>query len=409
MSKAAAYLAATRRQRPAFILRDHYQTFFIDLQSRLAPFGATPEFDLAYSSERTCETITINGQQVVIYDQYLGQTFNQLNRLHLNSLEPREARIYAYKIAAEFAQIDGQPRLAAVLAMAHFANRDSAQTHTKDSDIAHRMRIGALQEAYVMAHEAFHTIIEHQVAWREQMLRDARHDFINNYYLRAISHFENVEHPDRDTILPMYLKQMGLFGNDDALVEECICDTLAMAIICPLPKQQVSISQLKEARDAIFFALRHLRLLAMIRNDVREQRSEHVLDDAWLDPYLIRTQFVGWTLRQFPPLQPLATADQQMQFDAAQARYSTFVEDPVMYELPTFIKGYAERQFPDAHEQELGNKLTDLLLQYPEQARRFEHLGEKFFIIDPNTITQDFYDSRWRELESVMRELETGK
>ncbi|MHA6718655.1 hypothetical protein ACX40Y_04300 [Sphingomonas sp. RS6] len=399
MGPAAAYLAATRRQQPAFILRDHYGKLFEDLQARLRTFGATPRFDVTYSSERTCETIRSGGDQIVIYDQYLGQTFNQLNRLHANAVSPDEARVYAYKVAAEFAQIDGQPRLAASLAIAHVANREAALTHRKDGDLVRRMRIGALQEAYVIAHEAFHTIVEHRVEWRAQMLGDARRDFLTNYYLRAIRHLEDSRHPDIDTIAPMYLRQMELFGRDDALVEECLCDTLAMAVICPHPDQQAEITQLEEVRDAIFFALRHLRLLALIRHAVREQRNDAAGDPDWLDPYLVRTQFVQWSLGQFPPLQALRTSEIHSRFEAAQTRYSIFVEDPVLYQLPAIIQELAERDLPLPPD---GDAVVDALLQHPERARRVAALGEQFFVHEPGVMTQEFYDARWQELSALL-------
>lgn len=404
MGPAAAYLAATRREMPAFLARDYYRSIFDGLQTSLSSYGATPEFDLTYSAERTCETIRTGERQIVIYDQYLGQTFNQLNRLHFNATDPHEARIYAYKVAAEFAQIDGQTRLGAVLAMAHVANRDGAIGHRKDTDVAHRMRITALQEAFVMAHEAFHTIVERQAAWREQMLSDARADFLKNFYLSAITRLEKANHPNLDTIAPMYLKQMELFGSDDALVEECLCDTLSMSVICPHPDRSPSIGQVEDARDAIFFALRHLRLLAFVRHAVHERRPGFVANDAWLNPYLVRTQFVQWALGQFPPLRALRTPEMLTRFELAQERYSKFVEDPILFELPTAIAEYANKVYPEAHERELGDALTDTLLQHPEQAQRMSQLGEKFFITDPASMSHEFYDTRSRALQALMDE-----
>lgn len=404
MGPAAAYLAATRREMPGFLARDYYRSIFDGLQTSLRSYGATPDFDLAYSAERTCETIRTGGRQIVIYDQYLGQTFNQLNRLHFNATEPREARIYAYKVAAEFAQIDGQPRLGALLAMAHVASRDGAIGHRRDTDIARRAQITALQEVYVMAHEAFHTIVERQAAWREQMLRDARADFLKNFYLSAITRLEEVNHPDLDTIAPMYLRQMELFGSDDALVEECLYDTLSMSVICPHPDRSPSIGQVEEARDAIFFALRHLRLLAFIRHTVHERRPGFVVNDAWLDPYLVRTQFVQWALGQFPPLHALRTPEMLKRFELAQERYSKFVEDPILFELPTAIAEYENKVYPEAHERQLGDALTDTLLQHPKLTQRMSELGEKFFITDPDSMSQEFYDTRLLALQAWLDE-----
>jgi hypothetical protein len=399
MRTAEAYLAATRREVPALVARDHYAATFAHLQSGLSSFGAAPEFFVTFSPERTCETVRIKGRTVVIYDQYLGQTFNQLNRLHANSTNPFEAVVYSCKVAGEFAEIDGQIGLAGALSTAYALHRHRASTHRSDVDVARRMRVGATQEAYVMAHEAFHSILEQQPQWLVEMVSDARGDFLNNYYLPMLVELGKTDAESLNQQGDVYLDQIRRFAEDDALVEECICDTLAISLFV------VGAQDLEESRSAIYFALRHLRLLAIIRQAVRAVRSSQADDDFWINPYLVRMQFLKWTLEKIPNLSKVWNDDEaQGRFTAEQQRYDEYVERPILNTLPAIIDQLSSHEID-------GKRLIDgfdadflsfLWEDRSQMAEAMKKLGESFFVKPWDQITNDNYPKLWEELKKAI-------
>ena len=60
-----------------------------------------PHLVIVYSLQRSHELVRIDGERYLIYDQYLGQTFNMLNRIWANSEDARDGEMYALKLLAE--------------------------------------------------------------------------------------------------------------------------------------------------------------------------------------------------------------------------------------------------------------------------------------------------------------------
>src|SRR5688572_14343980 len=68
------------------IIKQHCSTNLSDIK-----------LDLVYSTNKTAELFyTQLGEKHLIYDQYLGQVFNMLNRLYFNSTEPEAAEYYCF-------------------------------------------------------------------------------------------------------------------------------------------------------------------------------------------------------------------------------------------------------------------------------------------------------------------------
>src|SRR4051812_28216856 len=96
------YVQTTRRQLKKRINQDFYdKVYFPSLDWLLLSQGLRIRFVLTYSTRRHCEVITDGSNHVIVYDQYLGQTFNMLNRLLLRKRKEKLSSIYFHKLLAE--------------------------------------------------------------------------------------------------------------------------------------------------------------------------------------------------------------------------------------------------------------------------------------------------------------------
>jgi len=157
------YLAAARRTRPPTpSLAAEYAKYYKQITAHTTPIGPSPELCITYSSDRKCELITVNQTDYLVYDQYLGQSFNRLNRiqyaLHGASML---SQAFASKFLAERLLSLGQTGLAAFFALVaqQFQRNvkvdgDPFKLSKTVEDIRHGLT--ASQEIFVMAHELAH-------------------------------------------------------------------------------------------------------------------------------------------------------------------------------------------------------------------------------------------------------------
>lgn len=153
---------ARRTKQPNGALVAAYQRLYERLKAHVIPVGGYPELFVTYSSERRCELVRIAGKLYLVYDQYLGQSFNRLNRIQFAKHRPDQLSMaYACKFVAE--------RLVTLNAIAPAAffglmSREFEQNaHEKGSpfesigeDEGLRHQMIAAQEMFVMAHELAH-------------------------------------------------------------------------------------------------------------------------------------------------------------------------------------------------------------------------------------------------------------
>ncbi len=157
------YLNTARRTKATSeALVAQYESYYEHIKAQISPVGGYPELHVTYSSERRCELLRLKGRQYLVYDQYLGQSFNRINRIQFAKHEsPSLSMAYASKFIAE--------RLIALNALgpAVFFGLISKQfeklAHAPGNPFADlgedeylRHRLIAAQELFVMAHEVAH-------------------------------------------------------------------------------------------------------------------------------------------------------------------------------------------------------------------------------------------------------------
>lgn len=214
--------------------------------------------------------------------------------------------------------------------------------------------------------------------WLAQAIGDARRDFLTNYFLPRVIEIERSFPPeDVEVAAKAMLEQIELFAKDDALVEECVCDTMAVAGLWHSLVDRAKLDS-GAVRSGIFFALRHLRLLAFIRSHADHLCGEPQ-PEGWLNHYVCRTQFLQWMMRQFEPLSTLHSTDAaDADFIAEQQRYERFVDDPILFKLPARLDRDRIASTVEHLPQDFDalNRIIDDLLMHRELTEALEQVGE---------------------------------
>ena len=387
------YLAATRRLRDEFVARGYYAELHQGIRAAMAGFAPLPNLHVTYSTERTCETLDLAGGRIVIYDQYLGQTFNQLNRLHLNGSDPEDMTTYGCKLLAERAQLLGCLEQSLAFAAAYrLRQHEASNAHREDRDLKKRLEWTLIQESYVVVHELFHSVLHRDPAWRAAAIRDARADHYHNRLLPIVQ--RAAREGEGDTAYRGSLgRQIALFLTSDALVEECVCDTLAVPVIWLMFKDQCDVATI---RSAIFFALRNLRLLALIDHyGDTLLPGKHGRDV--LEPYLVRTGFLQWMMQSFEPFTLAVSSDWgDAAFMAEQEQHETLIADPVYGRLWGFVEDLRAKSFapPDYCAASETHARIDMLIGNARLRGPSEAHGEAYFIHDLATLDPNAYAAR---------------
>lgn len=271
-----------------------------------------PDMVVAYTSFMYTETVTFQTHRYLVYDQYLGQVLNRLNRLVFENSPPTEVDAYLAKLFALRSLQAGKSTQALEYALVH----DSMKGYLSKSDPAPsqtRVYFTTLQEAFVIAHELAHIMYGHDSAmvehwkssfsagvtkWNElskKKLELFDPDFAENY-----AHEEAIRDSDRayrrrygdlrsDVEREEYLKVVrsrlegidltSTVGSDlwtvqssSGNVEECVCDHIAASLVCAWGETRFDLD-VRWALAASFLGLHHLRLLRSIDVDAITESS----------------------------------------------------------------------------------------------------------------------------------------
>lgn len=179
-----AYLNAARRTKPATpALVDAYCKYYEYIKAHVSPQGGYPELFITLSSERRCELVQLRGKKHLIYDQYLGQSFNRLNRIQFAKHQASTLSMaYASKYVAErlvtlnaIAPATFFGLMSRQLEQNAFEEGDPFNDLGEDEALRHKLIVA--QEIFVMAHEVAH----HRWALDAAALRTEISEYINHF------------------------------------------------------------------------------------------------------------------------------------------------------------------------------------------------------------------------------------
>jgi hypothetical protein len=166
-SKIDRYIAATRVNHPGRILTDlYYKHYFPPIEALATMLGVAVQLRVVYSSTRRAENVTIGNDHWLVYDQYMGQTLNILNRIFLEAEGEGAGIAYSHKILAEHLLEIGRKPEALFCARVYDSERHALgpKGGTKSlPQLEFRSLFTETQERFYLVHEMGHRvyILEH--------------------------------------------------------------------------------------------------------------------------------------------------------------------------------------------------------------------------------------------------------
>jgi hypothetical protein len=224
-----------------------------------------PHLVIVYSLQRAHEIARIGGELYLIYDQYVGQTFNMLNRIWLNSDDRRDGEMFAFKLLAEYYATRGEGALAGLCAGAYATLHVECSSYKRERDIRRRNTITIVQEVFVMAHELAHLIITEpgkyfgpHDKWTSGMFTEILQQMATALGLSGCD-FSGLGSDSDFGTHRYYLDEM---ANAGSAVHECQCDLIG-ALLTVGMQIHYGEKDLSDTLLAIAYAVRHLRVMGL--------------------------------------------------------------------------------------------------------------------------------------------------
>ena len=279
------YIAQVRMDFPERINSGFYEAMKGEVFARFVETFCLPvQFRLVYTPSRRTERISLGGETWLIYDQYLGQTLNLLNRIFVEAEGERPAIVYFHKYAAERALEYGKPLAGVYLANRYAEGRDILKS--RGGDDLRRISYTILQERFAIFHELGHELLEsdHDFASvlmgvvsetlgdiRERRVSETLEDLIERYRTGDPAAYHDA--PLEEAIAEMreeFTSEEGIQRRTDYLAAlddpataiELFCDFLA-ADISLMPRPDTP-AELAEALRAIYVGSYHLKTLSFV-------------------------------------------------------------------------------------------------------------------------------------------------
>lgn len=153
------YISQARLNHPDQVNTELYRLLLGDVFEKIVrQFGLTINLKLIYTPSRRAERLKINGESWLIYDQYLGQTFNILNRIFFNAEGEKESITYFHKYISEKTLEYGKSELGIELSNV-YANGRECLRNTFYGD-PKRTVFTIISEKFAIFHELSHEILE---------------------------------------------------------------------------------------------------------------------------------------------------------------------------------------------------------------------------------------------------------
>lgn len=324
-----------------------------------------PELVVCYSTERTCEFVSINEKDYIIYDQYLGQSINMLNRIYFNSTDKYDSLTYAYKVLCEICHYSSKIELSKLLYTSYAINKYNHISYKQKKNYVERSKYTYFQEFFVLMHEVAHWLLSKKdksqliKIKREQLIDyvfaskdiddpnrtdnllqdiDALFDKPFNSYkdyisVEKINELNNLINLDN---INLYDKEMELIQHDDDFIEECICDDIACQFLVDIMKKRYNISKISSLK-IIYMALQNLELLTILKTEaLKKSRTEDI------PLYLVELLLRNGQFRKFAPFLCNSLKNKDIKkihenLTKTNIKFSRIIKDPILFLLSDIL------------------------------------------------------------------------
>lgn len=156
VAKIDRFINATRLNVSERVIEQWYQQPLNIIRTIAQNFGVNLNIKVVYSATRRAEHVTIGGAKWLIYDQYMGQSMNLLNRIFIESQDDQPAYSYFHKVLAErLLEVGKLPEALHCAAFYHNTRTTLAAKHT---DEVWRGFLTRTHERFHMYHELGHEV-----------------------------------------------------------------------------------------------------------------------------------------------------------------------------------------------------------------------------------------------------------
>jgi len=287
------------------LMRETYEVLVRDVwslydQAAADHLGPPPELLVIYSPHSYPHILRFGSQDVLVYDQHLGQYLNMLSRLVLSDGSATQVKRYLQKLYASRYFIKGMFEASATMATEYIWGVRNAGAEESDAKTgALKERHVLLQEMFVMAHELAHVAMRRSAALRDyaEHYVDMAHEFDELFTLRSGERKIRkrmrkdllaarrriwpeasgpVPHVGRVSGGP-YLGDrvaMDSLTSSASLRLEYMCDCLATEAVCNLNSEGAGPAGVVGAVEACSAALLAVRLLRGVDDKVEGRVSE---------------------------------------------------------------------------------------------------------------------------------------
>lgn len=350
------YIAASRRTRPTDpTLQQMYMEYYGRIVEHIKPSGSSPQLFITFSSDRKCELIGIGAADHLVYDQYLGQSFNRLNRIQFAAHgAPELSMAYASKYVAERLLCLGRTGPAAFFAAVSRQFEQHAREEGDPFDVPsslNRLRsmLTAAQEVFVMAHEMAH----HRWRLDHVNLREEISFYVQEFlaHKQELAESEGERRPDH---VPHYRETLN--RAPVGFLEEVFADDFGgliafrVAVGMGIPAWLASTGVIFAFKYLRLF--RHLELLSHRISDLASetdtaafsQRLGALEHDIWdaeaghIREFQFREHFVRYRLRLAQQQMASYDPDEQMAISELIEEYDDKTEFPVVFGLLDRLK-----------------------------------------------------------------------
>lgn len=373
--KIEEYVQFTRKVKSTEIHSDYYNKLLSNIMKAHSKDYLPKICHICHTTERSCEIIILNDLTFLLYDQYLGQSMNMLNRIYLNSSDINDGLMYANKILAENSQLIGNPKLGVFFVMQYKSLQETCSSYKKEINYTLRSTYTLAQEYFVLLHEIYHFHINHTKSDRQfegvkgllrelidnvgdfanvqaeetanSILHDRREVFKDRslYAEKTANKFILLKETIRSLPTSSYFGEFAGIIEEDYFAEECICDELASRSTCAIMRQLHNVPD-DVTLSAIYLGLLYLRLFSTLRDTALRLQTDK--DDELYEGNSFRSHlqsfFFEATIRQlfFRTIVPSLlhhkrnarqADDLHRIFIKINKQYTRLIEDPILFSI----------------------------------------------------------------------------
>lgn len=228
---------------------------------------------LTYSLNRAAEIVKLDSGPVLVYDQFLGQTFNTFHRLYLFGEESWHVPQTLSKMMCEEAICAGRTKVALFYFALRARFNEKARMRKIVSDKGAVLDV-FLQELFVFAHEYGHFLMELSPEFRDsrrsaaEAILEAPDTRDPDETSRLLKEKYGIEQSPEEIAAENAERAAQLEAAKPTLQDEVACDDFALFILLGYCKE--NCIDPRKAFVASFLALRNIRALNYLKSGVSQ-------------------------------------------------------------------------------------------------------------------------------------------